>query len=153
MRYRLFFYSRIIEKDMKKVFIQIRKHWLTNLITFFVALVLGGTIFCLMFFLRNRTLIAAVDGMALAMAVVLLFGLLMLVNYLGAFDTFAFGFKQLGSMIFAKDARKEGPYHEYKENMAVKRQDSSYNFIIMIAVGLLFVIALLVLEIIYHNYI
>lgn len=138
---------------MKKVFIQIRKHWLTNLITFFVALVLGGTIFCLMFFLRNRTLIAAVDGMALAMAVVLLFGLLMLVNYLGAFDTFAFGFKQLGSMIFAKDARKEGPYHEYKENMAVKRQDSSYNFIIMIAVGLLFVIALLVLEIIYHNYI
>lgn len=153
MRYRLFFYSRIIEKDMKKAFIQIRKHWLTNLITFFISLALGAMIFCLMFFLRNRTLLAAVNGMALAMAVVLLFGLLMLVNYLGAFDTFAFGFKQLGSMIFAKDARKEGPYHEYKENMAVKRQDSSYNFVTMIAVGLLLMVALIVLEIIYHSYI
>ena len=153
MRYRLFFYSRIIEKDMKKAFIQIRKHWLANLITFIISLALGATIFCLMFFLRNRTLIAAVDGVALATAVVLLLGLLMLVNFLGAFDTFAFGFKQLGTMIFAKDARKEGPYHEYKENMAVKRQDSSYNFVTMIFVGLLFVIALIVVEIIYHTYI
>lgn len=153
MRYRLFFYSSIIEKDMKKVFLQIRKHWLTNLVTLVVSLVVGAVIFCLMFFLRNMTLISAVDGIALATAVVILFGLLMLVNHLGAFDTFAFGFKQLGTMIFAKDARKEGPYHEYKENMAIKRQDSSYNFVIVIFVGLLFAIALVVLEIVYHSYI
>lgn len=153
MRYRLFFYSSIIEKDMKKVFLQIRKHWLANFITLVISLVVGAVIFCLMFFLRNKTLISAVDGIALATAVVILFGLLMLVNHLGAFDTFAFGFKQLGTMIFAKDARKEGPYHEYKENMATKRQDSSYNFVIVIFVGLLFAIALIVLEIVYHSYI
>ena len=138
---------------MKKVFLQIRKHWLANFITLVISLVVGAVIFCLMFFLRNKTLISAVDGIALATAVVILFGLLMLVNHLGAFDTFAFGFKQLGTMIFAKDARKEGPYHEYKENMATKRQDSSYNFVIVIFVGLLFAIALIVLEIVYHSYI
>ena len=150
MRYRLFFYSSIIEKDMKKVFLQIRKHWLTNLVTLVISLVVGAVIFCLMFFLRNMTLISAVDGIALATAVVILFGLLMLVNHLGAFDTFAFGFKQLGSMFFARDARRDGDYADYKQNKAETRANSSYNFVAVIAAGLLLLIAVIVLEIVYH---
>lgn len=135
---------------MKKAFEQIKKYWKVNLITLIVSLVVGAGIFCLMFFLRNQTIIAAVDGAALATVVVLFFGLLMLVSHLGAFDMFTFGFKQLGTMIFAKDARKEGPYYEYRENKKEKRQNSSYVFVTVIFAGLLLSIALIVLEIVYH---
>ena len=136
---------------MKKAFNQIKKYWLINLITFLVSLVVGISIFCLIFFLRNRTIVAAVDGAAIGSGVVILFGLLMLVAHLGAFDTFAFGFKQLGSMLFAKDARRDGTYQDYKADKAVKRDDTSYNFVIVILAGLLLSISIIVLEIIYHS--
>ena len=136
---------------MKKAFEQIKIHWKTNLITLIVSLLFGGGLFCLVFFLRNRTIVDAVDGAAVASVVVLFIGLLMFVAHLGAFDTFAFGFKQLGSMLFAKDARKDGKYYEYKEAKKEKRNDSSYNFLVVILVGLLLSISIIVLEIIYHS--
>lgn len=135
---------------MKKAFLQIKKHWKINLIVFIVSLLVGFGIFSLIFFLRNKTIVAAVDGAAIGSTVVLFFGLLMLVAHLGAFDTFAFGFKQLGSMLFAKDARRDGTYQEYKKNKAVKREDLSYSFLIVILTGLLLSISIIVLEIIYH---
>ena len=135
---------------MNKVFNQIKKYWKVNLITFIIALVMGVTIFCLFFFLRDRTIVAAIDGVAVGGVSLLFLGLLMLVSHLGAFDTFAFGFKQLGSMLFAKDPKKDGNYHDYKENKAEKRSDSSYNFVMMMAAGLLMLLAVPILEIIYH---
>lgn len=135
---------------MKKAFSQIKKYWLINLITFFISLVVGAAIFCLIFFLRNQTIVAAVDGAAIGSIVVLFLGLLMWVAHLGAFDTFAFGFKQLGSMLFAKDARRDGTFQEYKENKAAKRDNSSYNFVMVIFAGLLLSISIIVLEIIYR---
>ena len=136
---------------MKRVFEQIKKYWLINLITLLVSLVVGAGIFCLVFFLRNQTIVAAVDGAAIAAFSILFLGLLFWMAHLGAFDTFAFGFKQLGSMLFAKDARKDGKYYEYKESKTEKRQSSSYNFVAIILAGLLLCIALLVLEIIYKT--
>ena len=135
---------------MKRAFGQIKKYWLINLITFIISLMVGGGVFCLMFFLRNRTLIDAVDGTAVASISVLFIGLLMFVAHLGAFDMFAFGFKQFGSMLFAKDARKEGQYHEYRESQTTKRQDGSYNFVAVIVAGLLLSISVIVLDIIYN---
>lgn len=136
---------------MKKAFTQIKKYWLINLITFLISIVVGVGIFCLIFFLRNQTIIAAVDGAAIGSVVVLFLGLLMWVAHLGAFDTFAFGFKQLGSMLFAKDARRDGTFQEYKENKATKRDNSSYNFVMVILAGLLLSISIIVLEIIYRT--
>lgn len=136
---------------MKKAFTQIKKYWLINLITFLIAIVVGVGIFCLIFFLRNQTIIAAVDGAAIGSIIVLFLGLLMWVAHLGAFDTFAFGFKQLGSMLFAKDARRDGTFQEYKENKATKRDNSSYNFVMVILAGLLLSISIIVLEIIYRT--
>ena len=136
---------------MKKAFAQIKKYWLINLITFLISIVVGVGIFCLIFFLRNQTIVAAVDGAAIGSVVVLFLGLLMWVAHLGAFDTFAFGFKQLGSMLFAKDARRDGTFQEYKENKATKRDNSSYNFVMVILAGLLLSISIIVLEIIYRT--
>lgn len=139
--------------DMKNAFSQIVKYWKTNLIVFFVSLITGGGIFCLFFFLGERTLLTAVNGATLGSVVVLLIGLLLLMSYLGAFDTFAFGFKQLGSMMFSKDPRKEGTYQEYRENKIEKRKSSSYYPVVIIIAGLLLSISIIVLEIIYHTYI
>ena len=136
---------------MKKAFEQIKKYWLINLVAFIVSIAVGAGIFCLFFFLRNKTLLDAVDGSALAAIVVLFSGLLLWVSHLGAFDTFAFGFKQLGSMIFAKDARRDGTFYEYKEAKNEKRADSSYLFVSVIIAGLALSIALIVLEIVYHT--
>ena len=135
---------------MKRAFEQFRKYWLVNLITFFISLVVGAIIFCLMFFLRGQTLLSAVDGAALSAVSVLFLGLLFWMHHLGAFDTFVFGFKQLGSMLFAKDARRDGTYAEYRERKTESRNNSSFNFIAVIFAGLLLCIALLVLEIVYH---
>ena len=136
---------------MKRVFEQIKKYWKINLITFLIFLLIGGAIFCLMFFLRGKTIVAAVDGSALATVVVLFFGLLLWMHHLGAFDTFAFGFKQLGSMLFAKDARRDGKYAEYREQKIIKRRNSSYSFVIVIATGLLLSISLIILEVVYRT--
>ena len=136
---------------MNNALIQIKKYWKINLLTFIISIVVGVGIFCLIFFLRNMTLLAAVDGSAIGGVSVLLVGLLMWVSHLGAFDTFVFGFKQLGSMFFAKDARRDGNYADYKQNKAETRANSSYNFVAVIAAGLFLSIALIVLEIIYHT--
>ncbi|MBQ6731047.1 MAG: DUF3899 domain-containing protein [Bacilli bacterium] len=135
---------------MKRAFEQFKKYWLVNLITFLLSLVVGAIIFCIMFFLRGRTLLSAVDGAALGAISVLFLGLLFWMHHLGAFDTFVFGFKQLGSMLFAKDARRDGSYAEYRERKTESRNNSSFNFIAVIFAGLLLCVALLVLEIVYH---
>jgi len=135
---------------MKRAFEQFKKYWLVNLITFLLSLVVGAIIFCIMFFLRGRTLLSAVDGAALGAVSVLFLGLLFWMHHLGAFDTFVFGFKQLGSMLFAKDARRDGSYAEYRERKTESRNNSSFNFIAVIFAGLLLCIALIVLEIVYH---
>lgn len=135
---------------MKRAFEQFKKYWLVNLITFLLSLVVGAIIFCIMFFLGGRTLLSAVDGAALSAISVLFLGLLFWMHHLGAFDTFVFGFKQLGSMLFAKDARRDGSYAEYRERKTESRNNSSFNFIAVIFAGLLLCIALLVLEIVYH---
>lgn len=135
---------------MKRAFEQFRKHWITNLVTFIISLILAALIFCLMFFLRDRSFSDAVSAVGMAAIVISLLGLLLWMGHLGAFDTFAFGFKQVGSMLFAKDARRDGSYADYRAEKAKKRDNSSFNFIAVIFAGILLLIALIVLEIVYN---
>ena len=141
---------RVKKLIMKRAFEQVKKHWITNLVTFIVSLMFAALIFCLMFFLRDQSFSDAVNAMGMAAIVVLLLGLLFWMAHLGAFDTFAFGFKQMGSMLFAKDARRDGTYADYRAEKTKKREDSSYNFIAVIFAGILLLIALIVLEIVYN---
>jgi len=137
---------------MKRAFSQIRKYWLANLIAFIVSLLVFAGIFCAVFFTREvRNIIAAIDGSAVGTVVVLSLGLLMWLAHLGTFDLFAFGFKQMGSMLFAKDPKKEGYYHDYREDRMAKRSNSAYVFVSIIAAGLLCAISILVLQIIYNS--
>ena len=138
---------------MKSVLSQMKYHWKANLISFLVSLIVGGGIFCLVFFLTEQTIMSALNGASLGTVVVLAIGLLLLVAHLGAFDTFAFGFKQLGAMMFAKNPNKEGKFQDYKENKIKERANSSYFFVSIIIAGLLLSISIVVLEIIYKTYI
>ena len=134
---------------MKNAFIQFKNHWKINLLVFAISLVIGGVIFVLFFFLRNRSFMDAVNGVSLAALFVLLSGLLALLAFLGAFDTFAF--KQLGSMMFAKNARRDGTYADYRDKKREKRTSSSHSYLAIIAAGLIILIAAIILEIIYHS--
>ena len=136
---------------MKRAFQQIKKYWLINLITLLVSLLIGGAIFCLVFFLKDQKIVAAVDAAAISSVSVLCIGLLLWMAHLGAFDTFAFGFKQLGSMIFSKEPRRDGQYQDYRKDKILKRTNSSYNFVAVILAGLLLLIAVIILEIIYKT--
>ena len=136
---------------MKTALKQIKKYWKANLITLAISLAIGGGIFCLAFFLSERNIVSAVNASAISSISVLCIGLLLWMAHLGAFDTFVFGFKQLGSAIFAKDARRDGKYSDYRQEKTEKRKSSSYVFISIVAAGITILIAALVLEIIYHT--
>ena len=135
---------------MKRAFAQIKKYWKINLITLAISLAIGGGIFCLVFFLKDRNIVSAVDAAAIGSVSVLCVGLLLWAHHLGAFDTFAFGFKQLGSMLFSKEPRRDGKYQDYRQQKIEKRNNSSYNFVAVIVAGLLLSISIIVLEIIYR---
>ena len=136
---------------MKRAFEQVKKYWKINVITLVISLLIGGGVFCLVFFLKDKNIVSAVDAATISAVSVLCIGLLFWMHHLGAFDTFAFGFKQLGSMLFAKEPRRDGKYQDYRQEKIEKRNNSSYNFIAIIFAGLLLCIALIVLEIIYRN--
>ena len=134
---------------MKKAFEQIRKHWLSNLITFLVSLMVGAGIFLAIFFTRNHHLKDAADGLSVAAIIVLFSGLLCWVAFLGVFDAFAFGTKQIISTVFARDPRRDGTFTDYKIRKSEARAASSYYYISIIAAGLILAIAMTVVLIIY----
>ena len=137
---------------MKRAFEQVRKYWIANLITLVVSLMIFAGIFCAIFFTRPvKNIIAAIDGSTIGTISILSLGLLMWLSHLGAFDLFAFGFKQMGSMMFAKDARRDGHYADYRENKMTKRSNSAYIFVSVIIAGLLCAISVAVLYIIYES--
>ena len=137
---------------MKRAFQQVRKYWIANLVTFLVSLAIFAGIFCAIFFTRPvKNIIAAIDGASIGTTVVLVLGFLMLLSHLGTFDLFAFGFKQMGAMMFAKNARKEGHYADYREEKMNARNNSAYIFVTVIFAGLLCAISIVVLEIIYKS--
>lgn len=135
---------------MKRAIEQIKKHWLSNLITMLISLLVGAAIFLLYYLTRSsRTLTEACNAAAISTAAVLLCGLLAWMAHLGVFDIFSFGFKQLRSMLFAKNPIRDGTYVDYQNEKREKRSNSSYGFVAVVAAGLLLAIVLIVLDIVY----
>lgn len=120
----------------------------TYLITAAITFVIGIGIFLLFYFLKGQGLTAAIDGTAFAAIILGGVALLMLVANYGAFDGFAFGFKQL-SYKFKRTIGELPQYHEYIEEKNTKRKASPKLFIPILIVAGVFLIALAILEIIY----
>lgn len=125
--------------------------WKIYIIAAIIALAIGAGIFCLYFFLNNMTIVAACNASIVAGVSLVGLGALIILARLGTFDTFAYGFMQLGSSMFGRQPKKYNDMVEYKQAKYDERKEKSkYYFAIMI-VGALFFIATLVLEIIYHS--
>lgn len=125
--------------------------WKIYIIAAIIALAIGAGIFCLYFFLNNMTIVAACNASIVAGVSLVGLGALIILARLGTFDTFAYGFMQLGSSMFGRQPKKYNDMVEYKQAKYDERKEKSkYYFAIMI-VGALFFIATIVLEIIYHS--
>ena len=132
---------------MGKITDNIKIHLKTYIIVTIASLIVGAIIFCLYFFLKEKTLVAALDGTGMAGVILLGAGLLCILSRFGAFDTMSYGFKQLFTSMFAKEANKYHDMVEYKEEQDKKRKTSSHYYVPMMLVSLLFFLAFIALEI------
>ena len=132
---------------MGKVIDNIRLHLKTYILVTIISLLVGVAIFLVFFFIKERTLLGALDGTGIAGVFLLGAGLLCLLARFGAFDTMSYGFKQMFSSMFAREANQYNDMVEYKENFNKKRQSSSHYYVPMMLVSLLFFIAFIILEI------
>ena len=125
-----------------------------DIITLVISLAVGGIIF-LIYFLLNKDryggISAGCNATILSAIILVSAGVLVWLSRLGAFDTFAYGFKQLGSSIFSKNPRKYNNMVEYKQDKYEKRKEKTNYYLFIILAGLLFGVATLILEIIYHT--
>lgn len=130
---------------------EIKKHYKSYLATLLISLGIGAGIFCLYFFLNRQDIVSACSGAALASVIITSAGVLAWLNRMGAFDTFAYGFKQMGSSIFSKNPQKYNNMADYKSEKYKQRKIKSYYHTCILIAGAMLIIATIVLEIIYHT--
>ena len=129
---------------MKTFFYKYKSH----IITFLFSMVFGGTIFCFYFFLKGQTLKNAIDASTIAGVALIGGGLMVIITRLGAFDTFAFGFKQMFTSMFNKDPNAYNSLADYKLQKYDQRKLKKKTYLMLFLAGLLFILALIILEII-----
>ena len=129
---------------MKTFFYKYKSH----IITFLFSMIFGGIIFCLYFFLKGQTLKNAIDASTIAGVALIGGGLMVIITRLGAFDTFAFGFKQMFTSMFNKDPNAYNSLADYKLQKYDQRKLKKKTYLMLFLAGLLFILALIILEII-----
>ena len=138
---------------MSKFSENFKKNLTTYIVTTIIAFLVGVAVFLLYFFLTYKDLYSAVNASFITSAVLLGGGLLIWVSEQGTFDSLVYGFKQMFTFTFNKKANKLNDYGAYKQEKNAKRADAPKIFLCFIAASLIFIIALIVLEIAYHiNY-
>ena len=137
---------------MKNLFLSLKKHWKSFLITGIVDLVIGMTIFLVFYFAINKqTMVGALNGTGVAgAALVGVFALAWLARN-GAFDTMSYGFNQMITSMFGRKANKFNDFADYKEQKNTKREIASLAYFSHLFVAILFFIAFGILEIVYHT--
>ena len=121
-------------------------NWKPYIIAGIISLLLGIFIFILFFIILKMP---ALDGTAFA-AIILLAGAgILWVAREGFFDIFSYGFRQLGSQMFGKKANEFNDFAGYKEYKFSSRENRSKYFISIVIVGALFLLATIILSLIY----
>ena len=136
---------------MKKLFLDIRKHPMSYVITSVISLAVGFLFFCIFYFwLGQSSLVGALNGTGVAGAVLIaVFGLAWLSRN-GAFDTISYGFNQMFASMFNKEANRYNDMVEYKEEKNKKREVSGLYYFAFLFVGILYLFAFAGLEIYFH---
>lgn len=121
------------------------------LITSAVALVLGAGIFCLIFFLLGKGYAAGSDAAILTSAILLATAGFIFISRNGFFDFVSYGFKQLGSQLFSKNPNEHNDFVSYKTEKNALREKRTKYYLGFIFVGLAFLVASIVLLILFNN--
>ena len=137
---------------MKKLIESFKKHRKAFIITSIVALVIGLTIFLVFYFALNKqSFIGLLNGTGVAGVVLVCFFGLAWLSRAGAFDTISYGFGQMFTSMFARKANKYNDFADYKEQKNTKREVASLAYFSYLFVGVLFLIAFGILEIVFHS--
>ena len=121
------------------------------ILTFIFAMIFGAGVFCLYFFLKNQTLKDAIDACSIAGVALLGGGILVVITRLGAFDTFAYGFRQLTSSIFSKNPNQYNNMADYKLAKYDQRKTKKATYLMLFLAGLVYLVAVLIMDIILHT--
>ena len=118
-----------------------------------ISFVFGAAVFCLYFFLNRSSLgsdiSVASNGTLISGACLFAMGFFLFAGSQGFFDFVSYGFKQLGSQLYAKEANKFNNYPEYIEYKKEVRKTSSKWYISVLIIGTAFILAAIILFIIY----
>ena len=111
--------------------------------------------FCLFFFLRAANfgygLLNWQDSLMIVGIIIFCAGALMWVGHEGFFDIFAYGFKQLGGAMFAKNATAYNDFPGYKEDKKIKRASSPKLFAVVMIIGAAILLAALLVYLIFKS--
>ena len=135
---------------MSKFSESFKKFKVHYIVTAIVAFAIGVGIFCLCFFLRGIEIVSALNAVSYAAIGLIAFAILSWIYEQGFFDIFTYGVRQVFTSAFSKQANKYNDYPSYKEDKNAKREKSPKGFVAILFVAIPFVIAIIVLEIIYH---
>lgn len=133
---------------MNRFTMNFKKFLKIYIISFVISILVGATIFLIYFFVKNQTLIDAVNAATIAFVSLLGAGLLALMARSGMFDSFSYGFSQLFTSMFSKKANTYNDFSAYREEKITKRSASPSIYLAIIFASILFGIATLVLFII-----
>ena len=123
-----------------------RINWKPYIIAGIISLLLGAFIFILFFIILKMP---ALDGTGFAAILLIATAGLIWIAREGFFDIFTYGFRQLGSTMFGKKANEFNDFASYKEMKFSRREKRSKYFISVAIVGALFLIATIILSLIY----
>jgi len=121
-------------------------NWKPYIIAGIISLLIGIFFFILFFVILKRPVI---DGTGYASIILISSAGLIWVVREGFFDIFTYGFRQLGATLFSKKPNEYNDFAGYKEVKFSKREKRSKYFISVAIVGALFLIATIILYIIY----
>lgn len=130
-----------MEQENKQI--QKKKFTKTYVITSIISAVIGFGIFSIFVFAFKNPIS---DGFLGAGVILMSAGALCWIAHEGFFDFASYGFKQLGSMIFSKEANQHNSYEEYQVQKREIRKDSSKYFVVIMIVGLLYFVGVIIVD-------
>lgn len=135
---------------MSKFSDNFRKYRKAYIYAFIISFLIGVGIFCLYFFLNGYYVIEALNGVSIAAVALVASAGLVFVHSQGAFDTIAYGFKQMFTSFVARKPNKYNDMYSYKQAKTEKREHSPRIYFAILFASSIFVLAVIVLEIVYH---
>ena len=138
-------------EEYKKPKVDIKELLLPHIIRGTISILIALTFFFSIYFGMGMHEVDLCNGLFIGGAVVLGIYLLTLLNYFGAFDLFGYSFSTIGVKYFPHGKKKYDDYYSYTEIKKEKRKKDQFNFVAYLVVGLIFVIASIIVQIIIHK--